>query len=367
MNDGHLYLPQGELTQAVTQMLDCALDRTVLDIAYTQLEKDNAIVRVPNVGIYLPHTYEAEKSCAIRLAAASMSNPMAIDIEAFLQEYEKKSHIVLSELQREAVLKLSQHNVFILTGLPGTGKTTVVRTFVQLFKQMGISYFLMAPTGIAAKRLSSVTESQAYTVHRALRFDGMSWGYSSANRLVVDAVIVDEFSMVDMDLLYHLLDALPETTRLIFVGDDAQLPSVGPGAVLRELSRCPDLARVKLTQIFRQELTSDIVKNAHHIYRGEDLEIFKDPKSAFKYFHMQDEDEVANQVTELAYKLKERNANFQVLSPMYKGPIGVDALNLRLRDKLNPSTGQAEVSLGEFSVRVGDRVMIVQNDYTQGV
>lgn len=257
--------------------------------------------------------------------------------------------------------------MLVLTGLPGTGKTTAVRAIVRFFEEARLNFSLMAPTGIAAKRLAAVAGHSASTVHRALHFDGTAWGYSQSNRFITDAVIVDEMSMVDQELFYRLLSALRPGTRLVLVGDDAQLPSVGPGNVLRELIACPDVPSVRLSQIFRQSEQGEIVGSSHRINRGETPELV-DPKedTEFKFVRMSDEERVVTFIVEMASKLKARNANFQVLSPKYDGTVGVNNLNERLRDRLNPP-GQKEWRRGDQHFRLGDRLMVIRNDYKRSV
>jgi exodeoxyribonuclease V alpha subunit len=251
--------------------------------------------------------------------------------------------------------------------LPGTGKTTVLRASVRLFEEAKLTFALMAPTGIAAKRLSAVTGHSATTVHRALKYDGDSWGYHSNNRYVVDAVVLDEASMLDQELLFRLLSALRPETRIVFVGDDAQLPSVGPGNVLREMIECDEVPHVRLTEIFRQSVKGEIVTNSHRINSGKlpDLST-QNSDSEFRFVRCPDEDRIAELIVQMASKLKARDANFQVLSPKYDGAIGVTRLNERLRDVLNPE-GPMEWVRGKTRFRKGDRLMVIQNDYELNV
>lgn len=323
---------------------------------------------MPGAGLYPPDLYRYEQETARLLVSGMTPVQLDVDVDAFLSEYERGHKIDLSDAQRDAVRLLLNNRVLVLTGLPGTGKTTVVRTIVKLFESAKLNLLLLAPTGIAAKRLASVAGHRASTIHRALKYDGQFWGHHEADKLVVDAVVVDEMSMVDMELMYRLTSALQPGTILVFVGDDAQLPSVGPGSVLRELVSCPALPRVRLTQIFRQSERSDIVLNSHRINRGEPLPLGdKQADSEFRFLHMVDEHLIVDLIVQMAVKLKGRNANFQVLAPKYDGVAGVNNLNDRLREALNPSEGQREVKWGDLSARIGDRLMVVQNDYKKNV
>lgn len=373
---GHLYLSRGEVIRAgVDLSSEHRLKSATGDVNTSQayglaiqsLVDQGSLKLEDGLGVYLPDYYNFERKSAVMLAELLKPKPIDIDPKPFLEEYERSTHITLSEKQRLAVEQLVEHPVLVLTGLPGTGKTTAVRALVRVFAEARIQFALMAPTGIAAKRLASVTSHAASTIHRALHFDGVSWGYGANNRYVVDAVIVDEMSMVDQELLFRLLSALRPGTRLVLVGDDAQLPSVGPGNVLRELVDCPDVPNVQLTQIFRQSEQGEIVTNSHRINRGETPEL-ADPKAdtEFKFVRLSDEERIAETIVEMAAKLKMRNANFQVLSPKYDGTVGVDSLNERLRDRLNP-TGPKEWKRGDQHFRLGDRLMVIRNDYKRSV
>lgn len=368
---GHLFMRRGDVPQAVAALAfqgGGAPLSAAYDAALAALSKDKAVIVVPGVGVYLPDLYGYEQDTAHMLVESMTPVQLDIDVEAFLTEYEHSNRIELSPAQRDAVRLLLNNRVLVLTGLPGTGKTTVVRTIVKLFESARLSLLLMAPTGIAAKRLASVAGHAASTIHRALKYDGTSWGHHADNKLVVDAVVVDEMSMVDQELIFRLLSALQRGTVVVLVGDDAQLPSVGPGSVLRELVSCPALPRVRLTQIFRQSERSDIVLNSHRINRGEPLPLFGQPlESEFRFVPIADEDRIVDLIVEMAAKLKGRNDNFQVLSPKYEGVVGVNNLNERLRARLNPDENQREVEWGDLKVRVGDRLMVVKNDYKKNV
>lgn len=370
--DGHLFLSRREIAKAVVDLIHehhltslAASGEACLRSTQSLIEQK--ALHADDSGVYLPAFWEYERSSAAMLATLLKPKPLNVDPVPFLVEYERSNKITLSDQQRVAVERLVDHPVLALTGLPGTGKTTAVRALVRFFEEARVQFSLMAPTGIAAKRLAAVTGHSASTIHRALHFDGSGWGYSQSNRFITDAVIVDEMSMVDMELLFRLLSALRPGTRLVLVGDDAQLPSVGPGNVLRELIACPDVPSVRLSQIFRQSEQGEIVGNSHRINRGEIPELV-DPKAdtEFKFVRLSDEERIADFVVEMAFKLKSRNANFQVLSPKYDGVVGVNNLNERLRDRLNP-VGPKEWRRGDQHFRLGDRLMVIRNDYKRSV
>jgi ATP-dependent exoDNAse (exonuclease V) alpha subunit/intein/homing endonuclease len=244
--------------------------------------------------------------------------------------------------------------------------TTIIKTFVELFQKAGVGFRLMAPTGIAAKRVAMVTGHEAATVHRTFRFNGEEWFFSEWNKYPIGAVIIDEVSMVDQELFFRVVSSLEDGTILVLVGDDAQLPSVGPGSVLRDLIRCPAIPTVRLTQIFRQAQQSEIVVNSHRINRGESI-LTGDDNSDFRFVSL-DDSRIMDLVLKMAEKLKAREANFQILSPKYDGVVGVTNLNESLREVLNPpGPGKMEVSFGKLHFRVGDRLMVIKNDYKLGV
>lgn len=373
---GHLYLRRGELVAQVADLMQRELvyplplgddPSKAYNDAVLELLKQKSVMLDLEAGLYLPdlHTYERK---AAEILAGLIRAPVAgNDVSAFLDAYERAHRISLSAAQREAVESLSKHRVLVITGLPGTGKTTVLRAIVRQLEESKLSFALMAPTGIAAKRLSAVTGQPASTVHRALGYDGDSWGHHENNRYVIDAVVLDEASMMDQELFYRLLVSLRPDTRLVLVGDDAQLPSVGPGNVLRELIDCRHVPHVRLTEIFRQAVKGEIVENSHLINSGKLPKLtVQRAESEFRFVRLSDESRIVDLIVEMAIKLKARNANFQVLSPKYDGVVGVNNLNSRLRDALNPE-GPKEWVRGAQHFRDGDRLMVVQNDYELGV
>lgn len=321
--------------------------------------------------IYLAANWKNESGSAECLARFVRQDARNFgDITASLEDFEAKSGTKLSEDQRAAFHLLNKSRVFTITGFPGTGKTTMISAFVHLFENAKLNFSLMSPTGIAAKRLSQVTGKSASTIHRALGFkkDG-TWEFHSGNKYVVDAVIVDEMSMVDSATFYRLVSSLSDNVVLIMIGDSAQLPSVGAGYVLRNLMECPDIPHVSLTKIYRQGKTSDIVTVAHAILKDDPINTSFDKDSEFVFLNFPKE-KVVDEICKLSVLLKEKKKNFQVVAPMYEGTLGVNNLNEELRDVLNPGSfdkSSAMVKAGSSGLYVGDRVMIVKNDYDRAV
>jgi len=375
---GHLFLRRGELTGHIVDITTRERTRSFENHDFSDVVQDlvdrRAVILERGTGIYAPALYRYERDSAKILARMILPSEITVDLEPFIEDYERSNRIELSESQREAVSQLADKRVLVLTGLPGTGKTTVVRALVRLLESFHLRFELLAPTGIAAKRLGAVVGHDAFTIHRKLRYNSSEWGHNADNRLTeCDAVIVDEVSMVDQELLYRLLSALQPDTMVVLVGDDAQLPSVGAGNVLKELVSCEAIPRVRLTQIFRQSHRSAIVRGSHAINRGEMPEL-GEPKgeSELKFVRIPDEEKVRAVIVNMAARLKERDANFQVLSPKYQGAVGVNSLNEALRERLNPpgplewryrKPGTKE----EMLFRVGDRVMVIRNDYQREV
>ena len=337
---------------------------------FQTLVDDGLLVAVDG-HVYLSYNWVHESKSASYMADMVRSGPFPFDdLEGSLDSFEKHNNLTLSEDQRNGFMLLRESRMCVISGYPGTGKTLLVSAFVNLFEAAGMHYVLLSPTGIAAKRLSQVTGKPASTIHRALGYknDG-SWEFNSSNRFDVDAVIVDEMSMVDASTFYHLVSSLLPTTTLILVGDSAQLPSVGAGYVLNNLMSCPEVSHISLTRIYRQEKQSDIVSVAHSILAGEQIDTSFNGASDFVFFPYV-LDDVIEEMKVLTMKMMDKGANFQVIAPMYDGDLGVNNLNRSLREVLNTrfTSGHAtKLKHGACDMYEGDRVMIVKNDYDRMV
>ena len=373
--NGHVFLPRGKLLAATAQLLgdedgvEEALD-TLIDEGKVSSET------VANVeACYLLRLHEAEDYACRKLrnllsATADVSSRAGRTVD----EIEQSQGITYAPLQRKAVELAAEHGVLILTGGPGTGKTTTVRGIVSLFERMGLAIVLAAPTGRAAQRLGELTGREAQTIHRLL---GMSWNEAThevtftkgeKEPLEADAVIVDEMSMVDLPLFAALLRALRPGTRLVMVGDADQLPSVGAGNVFSDLIRSGKVETVFLREVFRQAERSAIIRNAHAVNAGEPPRLQND-QGDFYFLCRRDAQRAVSTVVELCQsRLPEKMGipvgDIQVLTPTRKGPAGTENLNRLLQDALNPAKpGQPEIRWGERIFRPGDRVMQTRNDY----
>jgi len=376
-SDGHMYVTSGEILKYGSgrffrrhSLEPFSHGDKITDSQYygalNSLLESGELVSI-NDKIYTKCNWEYEHSIAKYLSSALLSDPYEFkNLDVFLKEFQKRNKIKLSEDQISAFKLLGKSRIVSISGYPGTGKTTLISSFVELFSNYNLDFSLLSPTGIAAKRLSKVTGKMASTIHRALGYkkDG-TWEFNHTNKFITDAIIVDEMSMVDSASFYHLLDALNPSTILILVGDSAQLPSVGSGYVFNNLLNCENVSKVSLTHIFRQGKTSDIITVAHNILNNHHVDTSLNKESEFIFFPMKD-DEIVSQVCQLSFKLKELKRNFQVISPMHDGVLGVNNLNQELRDVLNPDSLLKTVSYvksGETGLYEGDRVMVVKNNY----
>ena len=364
-DEGHVYLPAVEMMERAVEILE--INAELLPQALEALRASDGVV-TEDLHYYLPPLHRAEVG-----AASSLKRLLQESTEKLAIPAEGEDGLELAPEQRQAVELVATSKVLVLTGGPGTGKTTVTRRILHLLEADGLKVALCSPTGRAAKRLSEASGREAKTIHRLLGFQPgerqFKKGYD--DRLEVDALIVDEASMIDVVLLNALLRALPDHARLVLVGDIDQLPSVGPGNVLRDIIDSAEVPVVRLTQIFRQAQKSHIIRNAHRINSGE-MPIVENDAAADFYFIQEGEPErVVELVEELcatrlpSYRGWDRRDDIQVLSPMYRGETGALNLNQRLQQRLNPH-GQAHNHRGaEF--RVGDKVMQVKNNYDKGV
>lgn len=329
------------------------------------LEESGILVRVGD-SIYEAGQFYNEINAAAKLRRIASNLPFfGDDLDELLEDFEKKNKISLSPEQKQAFLNLKKSNLVVVSGYPGTGKTLVVSLFVHLFENYKIEYNLVSPTGIAAKRLSQVTDRHASTIHRLLGYNGSTWEFNKSNPFSTGAVVVDEMSMVDSSIFNNLISALPDNAILILVGDKEQLPSVMPGDVLGNLMRTPSVQKTSLTKIFRQGKLSDIVRVSHAILNNEPICIDFNHESEVLFINIKDEGEVLSEICKLSSMMKSRGKNFQVMAPVYDGDLGVNNLNVHLREALNPLAKDPtpKIKCGDHEIYVGDRIMITKNDY----
>ena len=375
--NGHVCLPEDELIKSASKLLEVSEEKINIALAY--LHKINKIRAVSYHGVrfvYDKDSYDAEKYIARKLdlidkVCASVNSA---DMDAFIRKEEAKSGIAYAPLQKKAIAASLESGVMILTGGPGTGKTTVVRALIEIFDSMGFDVALTAPTGRAAKRMSESTSREAKTIHRLLEMDFSESIYGKFNRdennlLDEEVIIIDEASMIDQNLMYSLLKAIKPGARLIIIGDSDQLPSVGAGNILRDLIDGGRFSTIKLNEIFRQASESLIVTNAHAINKGEMPNLEAKDKDFF-FLPRSSNTDIANTVADLcknrlpkAYGVR-ATANLQVISPSRKGEAGTENLNIILQQSLNPEQfGKKEYKYKQVVFRQGDRVMQIKNNY----
>ena len=377
LTGGHCFLPEEKLIAATARLLQLESDEPVKQGIARLLEADR-LVRERLAGItviYLPELHEAETECTRMLldfAGHSFPEPRGLDRQ--IQAIAKESGIEYSEEQTQAIREAATSGLLLITGGPGTGKTTILRGILELLGQNQLRCLLAAPTGRAAKRLTEVTGEDASTIHRLLEAGidpatgKMFFARDAENPLKCDAVIVDEMSMVDVSLLYSLLQAIPTGKRLILVGDPDQLPPVGPGFPFGDMLRSGSLPTVRLTEIFRQAQKSLIVMNAHRVNQGE-MPDLKCVSSDFFFMRRTSEEAVCALIrdlcaTRLPQKMGIPTDQIQVLSPTRKGAVGTVNLNRLLQAALNPqSPDKKERSYGDYQFREGDRLMQIRNNY----
>ena len=373
--EGHTYLPETELTPRASKLLNVTAEQVEKQYMDLAIERKIILKQMEDqTQIYAASFYYMEANTATMLKRLNVSYDVSdAEIEQQIRGIEKKSGMTLDEHQVTAVKEAVRNGLLVITGGPGTGKTTTINTIIRYFELEGLEIFLAAPTGRAAKRMSETTGFEARTVHRMLELNGGAEGSGgferdASNPLEANVIIVDEMSMVDISLMYSLLKAISVGTRLILVGDVNQLPSVGPGSVLRDIIQSHACNVVMLTKIFRQASTSDIIVNAHKINHGE--EVILDNKSMdFFFLKRYDADVIINVVLQL---IKQKLPKFvdatpydiQVLTPMRKGLLGVERLNGILQRYMNPpANDKVEKEYGSTVFREGDKVMQTKNNY----
>lgn len=374
-SQGHVYLPRDKAIRDAAGLLEQPPEgvETALEhlIEAGKVIRDHPIPARNEESIYRPRLFEAETSIAIRVRDLVSGGQTRVPRhwQPDLADFERRQGIELSALQRDAVGRSLTANILVITGGPGTGKTTLTRAVVDLLGRQGQRISLAAPTGRAAKRLAEATELDARTLHRLLEFDprGNEFKRHAQRPLESDVVIVDEASMLDCALAWHLLEALPAGCRLILIGDVDQLPSVGPGRVLADLIESRVLPVIRLEEVFRQASRSLIVANAHRIRRGQMPRFETDRPVDFYYIERQQPEEILSTIDHLVSERIPRGfgldprADIQLLAPMRRGLVGVEQLNSRLQDLLAAEAPPVEVTGSRF--RLGDRVMQIRNNY----
>ena len=378
--EGHIYLPKEELFSRASRLL--GVDVSYMEKHLMDMVVDRKLIlkeTEEGTVVYPTHYYYLELNSAKMLCELNILCPEDEQMmKKRISRIEKETGTELDEMQKQAVASAAQHGLFILTGGPGTGKTTTINAIIRYFEEEGAELRLAAPTGRAAKRMTEATGYEAQTIHRLLELNGLPEGEqdgrevhfdrNSENPLEADVIIIDEMSMVDISLMYSLLLAVTAGTRLILVGDENQLPSVGPGNVLRDIIRSGCFPVVELKKIFRQASESDIVVNAHKINRGEQVTINNKSRDFF-FLKRYDADIIIRVVIALIQEKLPRYVDakpyeIQVLTPMRKGLLGVERLNQILQRYLNPpDEKKKEKEIGQRLFREGDKVMQVKNNY----
>lgn len=374
--NGHCFIPRGKLTMATSQLIGVAHE--LVEDAVDKLAETGEIVCCTVAGLdacYLAPLYEAETYTANRIKSMCRAKAeRKVDITSIISHLEAANDIEYAPMQREAIALAARNRVLVITGGPGTGKTTILKAVLALYDELELETYLAAPTGRAAKRMSELCGTEASTIHRMLGAkmseDGETvvFGKDEEDKLACDALIIDECSMVDITLMHAILKALKPDCRILLVGDADQLPSVGPGNVFSDIIRSGVVPTVHLTEIFRQRADSRIVRNAHMIDRGEHPDFNENSGDFFRLRRMQG-GSCVDTIVELCKKrlpenMKIPSNQIQVLSPSRKGETGTVNLNKCLQAALNPpDEGKKEKLFGETVFRVGDRVIQIKNNY----
>jgi exodeoxyribonuclease V alpha subunit len=377
---GHVFSFQNDLKKNCIKELGLDneedFDRALQALRQSQMVRSEPVDS--DSAVYLPFYYEAQRDVVQnihKLAKVPIPAP-PFDVDKAIAEVERGQNLRFSQAQKLAIKQSFQKKILVITGGPGTGKTTIVKAVVDIFQKWGQKVLLSAPTGRAAKRLTEATGKQAKTIHRTLEFNPKAGTFRRAEQhpLSGDALIVDEFSMVDLPLMHSLLKAVPEWMRLVLVGDKDQLPSVGPGCLLRDIIESRRVEVVTLNEIFRQEKGSLIVENAHRINQGKSL--IYPPKGSteadFFFVHQESDQKAFSTIMKLCgYSIpnklgvKALSPHIQVISPMYRGIIGVDNLNAELQKRLNKFN--EGLKLGTREIRTRDKVMQIRNNYEKEI
>ncbi len=388
-SDGHTYAPRPVLVEKTAELLKLEDHTELIDIVLQQRLREEEVrgetltVDYETVeAIYLPVYYHSERGCTRLLRqlvgvspTLTLARPQAADLDAYVAGIQAESEVQLSKQQQGAVKAALTNKVSVLTGGPGTGKTTTLRMVIEAVEGLGRTVALAAPTGRAAKRLQQATDRPASTIHRLLGFqpgEGNSFDFDEDNPLDIDMLVLDECSMLDLVLFYNVLKAVPVRANLMLVGDVDQLPSVGAGNVLRDMINSGVAHVTRLDRIFRQDEKSHIVANAHNINQGHMPYLANDSKDFF-FFRIEDVYDAGQMVVDVVVNRVPNKFGFdplediQVLAPMYRGPVGVNALNTALQARLNGNTRLAQVEFNERIYRVGDRVMQTKNNYEKNV
>lgn len=376
--EGHIYLPEEILLRRTAALLEVEISDIQKYLMDLSIEKKIVLKQTEQgIRVYPSNYYYMELNTAKMLHDLNIHADIDVAyVSNRLQLLEQDAELSLDEMQRQAVIEAAKHGILVLTGGPGTGKTTTINAMIQYFGSQGLDILLAAPTGRAAKRMTEATGYEAQTIHRLLEVSGnpedgdgrSGFARNEENPLETDILIIDEVSMVDLPLMHALLRAIIPGTRLIFVGDGNQLPSVGPGSVLKDLLRSECFPTVCLTKIFRQATESDIVMNAHKINRGEPV-VLDNKSRDFFFLKRQDANTIISVVITLLQKklpkyVDAETYDIQVLTPMRKGLLGVERLNRILQEYLNPpNQKKTEKEYGDKLFREGDKVMQIKNNY----
>jgi exodeoxyribonuclease V alpha subunit len=371
-NDGHCYATREQLISEAVKILE--LEEELIESTINRMTEEKSVMPDENNAIYLPPFYYSEIGTQKRIQEilARKTDGTLINIDKLVSEIEQEYNIKYNDIQLEAIKTSAVSKLMVLTGGPGTGKTTTTLAIIKVFQKMGKKVLLAAPTGRAAKRMSETTGMEAKTIHRLLEYKPPE-GYqkNADNLLECDALIIDETSMVDIILMYNLLKAINDDTIVVLVGDVDQLPSVGPGNVLKDIIDSGVVDVVRLTRIFRQALGSAIVRNAHRINKGKMPNLRNNRNSDFFFIEEDQPEKVVETIRDLCarrlpgYYKVDPISDIQVLCPMQRGETGAQNMNIVLQEALNPTT--ITIKYGGMTYRLNDKVMQIKNNYDKNV